>query len=188
MRRLVHIPIIHAAEDLGSQIEAVRKAYMARYGIRAWQQHLRVVAQFWSEIRRLVLRFQRPGSLLRIYQDGLPVCERELELARELAGSGSENYRLLADLAGQGAVLMGTEDPDLLRQERRRWQEPASAFQPASSSSYDPLMEQRDRYIAARIDATLGPEPELGLLFIGALHRVTEKLPPGIEVVRLTGA
>jgi pheromone shutdown protein TraB len=43
------------------------------------------------------------------------------------------------------------------------------------------LLEQRDRFIARRIAETLG-EHELGILFIGALHRVNLYLPQQIAV------
>jgi hypothetical protein len=187
LRRLIHIPIIHAAEDLGSQFEPVRQAHVARYGIRGWRQHTETAARFWSEARRLALRLQQPGRLIRIYQDGLPVCGKEIELARELAAAGSENYRLILELLARGALLMGTEDPELLLQERRRWQQ-AGFSQPASGAPYDALMEQRDLFIASRIDATLASEPELGLLFLGALHRATGKLASDIRVIPLPGA
>jgi hypothetical protein len=43
------------------------------------------------------------------------------------------------------------------------------------------LLEQRDRFIAERISETLG-EDELGILFIGALHRVHRHLPTRVTV------
>jgi len=42
-------------------------------------------------------------------------------------------------------------------------------------------MDRRDEYIAQRIASTL-EEREIGLLFIGALHRVVERLPKDIQV------
>jgi hypothetical protein len=184
-RRLVHIPIVHAPEDLGSQFEAVRQAHLARYGIRSWQQHRAAVARYWGEIRQTVVRLPRPGRLIRIYQDGLPICGQETKLVCELAAAGSENHRLIVHLVAGGALLMGTEDPELLLQERRRWLQ-AGPSQPALDSSYDELMERRDVFIASRIGATLGPQPELGLLFLGALHRAMEKLAEDIQVIPIS--
>lgn len=183
MRRLIYIPIIHGPEDFGTQLEAVRSAYVARHGFRAWQQHLKAIEQFWRELRQAVRALPEKASALRIYQDGLPVCGRELDLVRQLAAQGSQNHRLLVDLVQEGALLMGTEDPELLRQEQQRSRGAAALGEPARGGRYDELMEQRDRYIAARIDATLPPEGAVGLLFMGALHRVTEYLPKDIEVV-----
>jgi hypothetical protein len=188
VRRLIHVPILHGPEDLGSHLEAVKKAYVSRCGVRAWQQHLKSIAQFWEQTRRLVRPLTKRAGTLRIYQDGLPVCGQELELAHQLAAAGSENHRLVVELVEQGAILMGTEDPGLLREERERCRTPEALSERASGARYDKLMEQRDRYIARRIDATLAREGEVGLLFVGALHRVIEHLPKDIEVVRLPGS
>lgn len=187
MRRLIHVPIIHSLEDFGSQQEAVRRAYVSRYGIRAWQQHFQGVKQFWKDVRHAARPLARTAATLRIYQDGLPVCSREAELVRELAAQGSENHRLLLELVERGALLMGTEDPDLLRQEHERLRRLETLPETGPGARYDELMERRDEYIAARIDATLGGEPETGLLFMGALHRVVERLPKDVQVSRLPG-
>ncbi len=187
MRRLIHVPIIHSLEDFGSQQEAIRRAYVGRYGIRAWPQHLEGVKQFWKDVRHAVRRLAPTAATLRIYQDGLPVCGREAQLVRELAAQGSENHRLLLALVERGARLMGTEDPDLLRQEHERARNLEALPEAAPTARYDELMERRDHDIAARIDATLQEEPEAGLLFMGALHRVVERLPKDIRVIRLLG-
>jgi len=184
LRKLIHVPIVHGPEDLGTQLEAVRKAYVSRLGIRAWHQHLMRIEQFWNEVRQRFRPLRAQAQKLRIYQDGLPVCGQEIELARQLAAQGSRNHRLLVELVEAGAVLVGTEDPELLRQEHARAGRAEGVAEAASAARYDDLMEARDRYVAGRIDVTLA-EPELGLLFMGALHRVVEKLPSDIQVVRL---
>ena len=184
MRRLIHVPVIHTSQDFGSQLEAVRRAYVSRHGIRAWQQHLASVRQFWEQVRRAVRPLVKTAATLRVYQDGMPVCGREVELVRELAALGSENHRLLLELVERGAVLMGTEDPELLRREQERSRGAAALGERASRAHYDELIERRDRYIAGRIDATLPGEGVVGLLFMGALHRVTQYLPKDIEVVQ----
>lgn len=184
MRRLIHVPIVHGPEDLGTQLGAVRKAYVARYGVRAWQVHLKSVEQFWNQLRHRIRPLREQAGKLRIYQDGLPVCGRETELVRQLAAQGSQNHQLLTELVDAGAQLVGTEDPELLRQEHDRANRAGKLDEAASAARYDPLMEARDRYIANRIDATLA-ETGLGLLFMGALHRVTEKLPKDIQASRL---
>ena len=53
----------------------------------------------------------------RIYQDGLPICGFEERIVRELAKAGSSNHQLILRLLDQGAVLMGTEDSQLLMEE-----------------------------------------------------------------------
>jgi hypothetical protein len=184
LRKLIHVPIIHGPEDLGTQLEAVRKAYLSRFGARAWLLHLKSVEQFWSEVRRRLRPLREQAGKLRVYQDGLPVCGRETELARQLSAQGSQNHRLLVELVEAGAELVGTEDPELLRQEHQRAGRAERVGEPASAARYDALMQARDLYIASRIDATLA-EAELGLLFMGALHRVIEKLPKDIQAARL---
>lgn len=184
-RQLIHVPVIHGPQDLGSQFEAVKAAYVARFGFRAWRQHLAGIDQFWIGVRQRVLALRGRDLRLRLYQDGMPVCGRELELARQLAAQGSQNHRLVVELVERGAVLEGTEDPELLRQEQERSCRAGNLAEPAPTARYDDLMARRDAYVAGRIDATLQHRGEMGLLFMGALHRVTEKLPPDIRVVRL---
>jgi hypothetical protein len=82
---------------------------------------------------------------------------------------------------------MGTESPELLVEE---YQLAAAAF--ASGATVrtrirqkqlrDSLIEKRDRYIAARINATLGAG-ETGILFMGMLHEVARYLDSDIDVI-----
>lgn len=184
MRQLVYVPIIHTAQDLGSQLDLVKQKYIARYGIRAWQRRLRVVERFWDDIAVSLCSLWQDGRKIRVYQDGMPVSGREVDLARQLAQNGSRNHQLIVQLVEKGAVLMGTEDPELLRREYDHWQTSSAVYREASAHYYDELMELRDRYIANRIDSTLR-EGELGLLFIGLLHGLTDKLPQDIGVISL---
>jgi len=187
MRQLISIPMVHTPTDLGSQREAVRQAYIARYGVQGWRQHLEVVAQLWHRIRQRVLALPVDCTTVRLYQDGLPRCGHELAIVETLAAAGSSNHQLLLELVNRGAILMGTEDPALLLQERDRLlqQRPAQPTPVAGEHPlYDALIAQRDADIASRIASTL-TEGELGLLFIGALHRVAQRLPEDIAVYGL---
>jgi hypothetical protein len=190
VRKLVHIPIVHTSVDMGSDAVRIREAYIERYGREAWKESREAIAAFWDRIEReihnLVLDFHK----VRLYQDGLPICGREQEIVREIAGKGGLNHRILLDLMAKGAILEGTEDPQLLLEEYRLLKTTAPGL--ARSDQREPaireyeeeshrLLEQRDRFISDRIDATLRPG-ETGLLFIGALHRVVEFLPETIEV------
>lgn len=180
MRKLIHIPMVHTPQDLGSQLERVRGEYIARYGLERWRQHLREVEELWQRIRERLMGLPVDFSQARLYQDGLPVCGREREIVHQLADEGSINHQLLLELVKKGAVVMGTEDPDLLIQERDRLIHSAGE----NILLYDEVIERRDEYIAQRIRSTL-KEGEVGLLFIGALHRVVERLPEEIEVSNL---
>jgi len=187
MRQLISIPMVHTPADLGSQREAARQAYIARYGVERWHQHLEVVTQLWHRIRQRVLALPVDFTTVRLYQDGLPRCGHELTIVETLAEAGSSNHQLLLELVNRGAILMGTEDPALLVQERDRLRQQCSA-QPTPVAGehplYDTLIAQRDADIASRIALTL-TEGELGLLFIGALHRVAPRLPKDIAVYGL---
>ena len=114
---------------------------------------------------------------MRVYQDGLPVCEHEQEIVAELAEAGSRNHRLLLSLQARGAVLMGTESPELLVEEYQLAsaalaQGRASPAKMRRDRLRDTLLERRDRYVADRINETLGAG-ETGILFMGMLHEVT---------------
>jgi hypothetical protein len=75
----------------------------------------------------------------------------------------------------EGATLVGTESPALLLDEYRLLQSPERTEAQAAA-----LLDARDRFIAGRIDATLGDDDD-GVLFIGALHAVAKFLPERIK-------
>jgi hypothetical protein len=117
MRRLIQIPIIHAAADLGSLSDAVRARYARVSGNAGWSQHERAVRALWAGIQRELDRLKLDARKLRIYQDGLPVCGFEERIVRELAQAGSANHQLVVALLDRGATVTGTEDPRLLMEE-----------------------------------------------------------------------
>ena len=169
MKRLILIPVIHNLADLGSLAESVRAHYLEHFGPAVWQQRQRAVAELWKEIRRAIEALHLDYGQVRIYQDGLPVCGKEEQIVHELAGAGSLNHQLVLELTGKGAVLMGTEDPQLLIREyqlhRRRMgagdgNDPPTPSPPADGAD---LLAARDLFIAQRIAATL-QDGETGLL------------------------
>jgi hypothetical protein len=143
------------------------------------------------------LEKERPGAdwgRLRIYQDGMPVAgEDARRIVNEVADAGSPNYQLVRELLARGAQIERTEDAGLLREEYELVRKLAAARGPLekaqAAQAYrqrgDALLRARDTFIARRIDETL-KEGELGLLLIGALHRVADDLPPDIEVLSLS--
>jgi len=183
-RKLLYLPILHSSADMGSLSESLKKEYLSRYGARKWQEHLRGIAGFWDVVARRVFSLPLTFRRVRIYQDGLPCCSHELEIVREVAATGSKNHQLLLQLVGRGAILMGTEDPELLLAEHRLLKTTVEGTRPTDSHAAADLMHRRDIFIAGRIAETLG-EGETGLLFIGALHRVGELLPKDIPVTYL---
>jgi hypothetical protein len=178
MRKLFYISIIHTPDDLGSYSAEVKRQYTAIYGISKWYEHINIVENFWEYLREALLALPVDYKNVKLYQDSLPVCGLEIEIVEHLAQNGNINYQILLELVKKGATVMGSEEPKLLIEERNRITE----NKVAQTNIYDDLMERRDSYIAQRINTSLN-DGEVGLLFIGALHKVAEKLPNDIQVV-----
>ena len=177
MRRLVHIPIIHAAADLGSLSRLVQEHYTRICGKSGWNQREDVVKALWTDIEANLDALHIDPRKARIYQDGLPICGFEEKIVRELANAGSSNHQLILRWGDQGAILMGTEDAQLLVEEYEL-QKQHFARKPGAGPAeeklarlMDRVLKSRDAFIAERIAGTL-QEGETGLLFLGALHRL----------------
>ena len=176
---------------MGSFSEQVKQAYVQKYGLAKWEQHLEVINGLWSSIDQLIGGLALPYASIRLYQDGLPECGREEELVREVAGLGSKNHQLLLDLVQKGATLMGTESPGLLTQELTLLSTVLGALPKSEQEIAAPaidegrkLLAKRDQYIAERINNTLCAG-EIGLLFMGLAHSVEAHLQPDIQVKHL---
>jgi hypothetical protein len=174
---------------LGAAAERAKLAALGRQGVaRAAAK----VEKIWDDIERAAGKLTITPGMIRIYQDGLPVCGREREIVAEVAAAGSRNHQLLMKLQARGAILMGTESAELLLEEHQRAK---AALEPGKTpgggsgqaEAPDTLIERRDRYIAARIHETLNPG-ETGILFMGLLHNVPKYLDPGITVSSLRAA
>ena len=192
MRTLVIIPIIHTEQDMGSLLSEIKREYVSRYGLAQWDSHLNSIAEIWDGIRRMILDFDLPYASVRLFQDGLPLCGKEAEIVRDVAARGSKNHQLLAELAGRGARLMGTEDPQLLLQEYQFLQGALRDMQSEEGEQRwkqqsQRLLADRDQFIAARINDTLLPN-EIGLLFLGMAHQIEPMLSSDILVRHLLPA
>jgi hypothetical protein len=97
---------------------------------------------------------------------------------------------LLMQLIRKGAVLMGTESAELLLEEYRLIKQTVSGRHGATGAETfrdrhdetDNLLKKRDRFIAQRINETLGPD-ETGIIFLGMLHDLGGRLDQDITVV-----
>lgn len=188
MRKLLYVPIIHTSSDLGSLGPALEGASAAQVGESRWARHRETVAGFWKAIEGFLAAINAQD--LRIYQDGL-AAEGELgrRVVEEAAKRGSLNYRILLDLMHRGAELRKTEAVSLLLEEG--WQlllaaadGPAPTQGPGGEGYQgrkEDLTEQRDRFVAERINETL-TEGETGILFMGAYHDVLPHLARDILV------
>ena len=190
-RTLILIPIIHTQADLGALSEPIQRLKVAKLGKKNWARNLKLVNELWSHIEQTLESLALSYERVRVYQDGLPVCGHELEIVSELAKAGSRNHQLLLKLKEKGATIMGTESPELLVEEYQLLQQAFSVprskvpaqVPPRGRSVQDSLLQRRDQYLGARINATLR-KGETGLLLLGMLHSVESCLAKDIRVVR----
>ncbi|MCY2930671.1 MAG: hypothetical protein NTV86_14470 [Planctomycetota bacterium] len=172
--------------------ESLEAAYVERFGRRRWQEYLTLLGGFWPAIRRELDRLRLDYTQVDLYQDGLPVCGRERQIVEKAAAMGSENHKLLLELMGRGATLMGTEGPDLLLAEYRHVQE-ALAREAGGAEDGEQArrnadsLARRDAWIGRRIGETLRPG-RTGMLFLGMMHNVETHLPTDLVSIRVTPA
>lgn len=189
MRKLLYVPIAHSTADMGSKAELLKQRFVERFGPERWSEHQALIEELWRGIRDRLLSQGLRWEKVRLYQDGLPVCGREMEIVRHVAAMGSRNYGLLLELIGKGARLEGTEDPELLRRELELASVAVSTDEEESrrrgSDQYAEerakMLKARDAFIGRRIDQTLR-DNEVGVLFVGVLHEVDRCLPKSIRV------
>jgi hypothetical protein len=188
-RRLIHIPIIHSQAEMGSLSPTIRAMTVRKLGAQGWKRNVSVIEGIWMQIEQAIEGWSLPYAKVRLYQDGLPVCGRELEITTELARAGSRNHQLLLRLRDRGATLMGTESADLLVQEYHLIKHTLAAADSGRAARLETrqqershsLLKRRDQAIAERINHTLCAG-EIGLLFLGMLHSLERWLAPDIRV------
>lgn len=187
-RTLIYLPIIHTQADMGELKESVTAATLEKVGRAGLARKASVVDRIWTEIEAVISALNLPFDRVRLYQDGLPVCGREIEIVTELAQTGSRNHQLLLRLMAKGATLMGTESGDLLVQEYQmakkflKGRPPRAAGVAAQRrAASDNLLQRRDQFIAQHINDTLKPG-ETGILFLGMLHALEQYLQMDIKV------
>jgi hypothetical protein len=189
-RTLIYIPIIHTQADMGALSESIQRLKLKRLGRKGWERNVNLVDQLWGQIEQTIESLGLPYERVRLYQDGLPVCGREVEIVTELAKAGSRNHRLLLRLREKGATIMGTESSELLVEEYQLVKDAFASAKPAVATRgaarqralRDSLLRRRDQYIARRINDTL-LAGETGLIFLGMLHAVGPWLDADIRVV-----
>jgi hypothetical protein len=187
VRTLIYAPVIHSSADLGSLGKDVAKRGRTNLGEDLWRVHARTVDGFWDTISKYFSAID--GAGLKVYQDGM-VADGEIGkmIVEEVLKTGSKNYEVIADLLRRGAVLMKTEDINLVKQERdllvKITQAGSTTKKLAGFLKYrftkNRLLDERDRFIAGQVNNTLG-DGETGVLFIGAYHNVKDHLAPDIQ-------
>lgn len=185
-RSLYYFPILHSRADLGGFEGQVTARAIEKMGHQQWESQCRAIEQGWRGIERVINELDLCYPRCRLYQDGLPVCGKELKIVSDLAQSGSQNHELLLTLIHKGATLMGTESLDLLLAEYELIKKYLSGDDASDTSQIESrgrmLLQQRDRFIAQQINETLEPG-QTGLLFLGMLHSVSEVLARDIAVL-----
>ncbi len=191
MKKLIYVPIIHTSADLGSLGEDVNKRGIANLGGDVWEKHLNTVLGFWEVITDYFKSINVSG--IKIYQDGM-IADGEIgiKIIEEGVKSGSKNYSLLKDIVNRGAILVKTEDYNMILKERDSLvaitQEKSKLKKIIAFLKYkfvkNKLLTKRDKFIAQVITKTLN-ENETGIAFIGAHHRIKEWLPEDIKIVEV---
>jgi hypothetical protein len=173
---------------MGELAQSVEQAGKRKLGQGEWRRKLDLTERFWTRIAEIVLEeLGLPFRRTRVYQDGLPICDRERQIVADLAGMGSPNHRLLLALADRGATIMGTESAELLVKEYELAKltlgaEHTGSEEGSAKLAGDRILASRDAFIAGRIGETLR-EGETGILFLGLLHEAVALLPADIRVL-----
>jgi hypothetical protein len=193
MRNLVYIRIIHTAADMGSLSEKLQEEIISRIGKERWEENQRRILEFWNKLEKELFELKLDLENSKIYQDGLP-CGGEMgaKIVHATAKLGSQNFKLIEKLMENKAEIVATENPTILIEERNLltdiYNSLTSEEKEQAKQRYEVrkklLLQERDKYIASRINNTL-EIGETGILFIGAEHNVIISLAPDIEVTDL---
>lgn len=153
LRRLIYFPIVHTEVDMGALSESVRRATCNELGEKSWKRKVNLINKMWTEIELVIDGLDLPYAKVRLYQDGLPVCGKEVEIVKELTTAGSRNHRLLLRLMGRGATIMGTESSTLLVREYeliKQMRDSANTLNPGRPSRRLPARARPDSPIGGR--------------------------------------
>ena len=186
MRRLTLVPIVHSEADLGRLADSVWQEKVRVYGERAAQESRDKVTRYWESLTELLEERFPSFEGIKVFQDGLPVAQGvERKITEDLAAQGSANHRLILRMLDGGAELGGTESPELLIEEYRRAQAALETGAPSiDDDASRNLLDRRDQFIAKRVDECLPAEGQ-GVLLLGLLHNVIEKLPDDLDLEAL---
>lgn len=180
MRKLYYVPIVHSPEELGSLAKSLLEIEKKVHGPQAEKIYRERINRFWKEIRsrlkREGLNTQEKCQCLYIYADGLPKTEDLLfqKVVQDLISQKLPQYLIIQELLEKGATIHGTESIKLLLEEHNMWTNTVKGISPDSKRKAE-LLQERDEFIAKRINETL-PKNEIGILFIGAAHKVYNEL------------
>ncbi len=191
IRSLIYVPVLHTQKESGEILLSLKGDESEKPADASSAEQEKSVKEMWDGIYEKIQNTHVSYPTMRIYQDAMPVCGREKEIAETLAQKASRNHRLIMDLLKNGASLEGTEDPNLLIEEYDNLSRLIGKAGASVQSYRDALnqyrekgaklMKQRDAFISERIKSTL-KEGETPLVFMGVRHEL-EKLLQGAFVI-----
>lgn len=171
---------MHTPEELGSLAKPLLGIKKRLYGPQAEKIYREKVNQYWAGIIRRIKQ-QGLNSLekckkMHIYIDGLPQVEdcHLQALVQKLIELKLPSHLIAQKLIEEGATIHGTESKELLLEEHSMWVNVTKGIKPNPKRKAG-LLKERDKFIAKRINETL-PENEIGILFVGAAHKVDNEL------------
>lgn len=191
MKKLLYVPVIHMEPDLGSLAADISNSSSKVCGEERWNRHRQTVSDFWDSITNFLVSLD--ATNFKIYQDGLMADgELGLKIIEEGAKKGSKNYGIVLELIRRGGEIRKTEDASLLKEEYEyiiKLAQPKSYLQIGLAylqykMRKASLTEERDRFVAKRINETL-QDGEIAVLFLGAYHDVLPLLSADIVVVEV---
>jgi len=204
MRKLVFVPMIHSPKEV---FEA-KKEWRIRQ-IELPEGFSGISGRYWEIVKEATSNLNLKDT--RIYWEsycGDTFTETKFEIDQKL--KGSPEAAVLNQLLANGAILERTETMLLLNQAVKKLkkldemliqlqQELKQGDLDGSPTKkdleivqriidlhaeLDNLNNERDEFVARRIDKTL-QEGETGILFMGGGHDIASKLPAGIQVTLL---
>jgi hypothetical protein len=193
MRTLIYVPIIHSIADMGSMGEELKRKSISGFQESEWQKHIDTINGYWEAIESYFENIDIYIRGTKIYQDGMFVDgEMALKFVSEGVKSGSKNSEILSNLIDRGAILIKTEDFEMVKAEYDGLQSILKSKNNIKKLLIllrykflkSKFLKRRDKFIADRIDKTLD-QNETGILFIGAYHNVMKRLPKDIIVIEL---
>jgi hypothetical protein len=193
MRNLIYIPIIHSSADMGSMAAELTQKSINEFGEKFWKTHIDTVTKYWEVINLYCDAIDFDDKPVKIYQDGMVTDGGiALKIMEDSVKAGSKNYEIISKLVNRGAVIVKTEDLSMVKKELDMLKSiPSSGTLLMKiikiikfKISRHKLLVQRDKFITESIDKTL-IHNETGIIFVGAYHRVLDKLPKDIVVTEV---
>ena len=177
MARLIYVPVVHSTAEMGSAAPAYKAAFVARHGEGKWAERSAKFDVIWRAIADAIKALWLDLRRVKLYQDSLPVSGKRWHTFRTWRPWGVRTINFWSASCAEVPCLLALSRRSCSSTNTGCFKSPEERTDVIAAA----LLEARDRFIAERIDATLG-DGEDGILFIGALHKVAKFLPQRIRV------